>query len=144
LQKKGHFLFDHQPLYNSYTLASMQPISFQARDGLIIHGYLTLPCTYENKKIPLVLRVHGGPWERTDWGLNPEVQWLASRGYAVLQVDYRESIGYGKAFVHAGDKQWGRAMQNDLTDAVKWAINSGIADPQCIAIMVAHMEDMQH
>ena len=134
VQKKGTFLFDHQPLYKHYTLSAMQPITYQARDGLTIHAYLTLPCTYKGEKVPLVLRVHGGPWERTEWGLNPEGQWFASRGYAVLQVDYRGSTGYGKAFVHAGDKQWGRSMQNDLTDAVHWAINSGIADPKHIAI----------
>lgn len=78
--------------------------------------------------------MHGGPWFRDAWGFNAEVQWLANRGYAVLQVNFRGSTGYGKAFVNAGDKQWGRAMQNDLTDAVHWAISKEIADPKKIAI----------
>ena len=133
-QKKGTFLFDNQPLYKQYVLSTMQPITYQARDGLTIHGYLTLPCTYKDEKLPLVLDVHGGPQLRDNWGFDPEVQWLANRGYAVLQVNYRGSTGYGKRFMHAGDKQWGRAMQDDLTDAVGWAIESGIADPKRIAI----------
>jgi len=82
----------------------------------------------------MVLNVHGGPWARDAWGYNPEVQWMANRGYAVLQVNYRGSTGFGKEFLHAGDKEWGRKMQDDLTDAVKWAIDEGYADPQKVAI----------
>jgi dipeptidyl aminopeptidase/acylaminoacyl peptidase len=134
------FLFDHQPQLNNYTLAAMEPIQFTARDGLTIHGYLTLPVQDKNQeqpadtKVPLVLLVHGGPWLRNGWGYNSEVQFLASRGYAVLQVNYRGSTGYGKAFLNAGFKEWGRNMQHDLTDAVQWAIQEGIADPEKVAI----------
>jgi dipeptidyl aminopeptidase/acylaminoacyl peptidase len=134
------FLFEHQPILKKYILASMEPIEFKARDGLTIHGYLTYPCSDKkssnDKKtnLPLVLDVHGGPWTRDSWGYNPEVQWLANRGYAVLQVNFRGSKGYGKAFLNAGNKQWGKAMQDDLTDAVHWAIDKGIADPKKVAI----------
>jgi dipeptidyl aminopeptidase/acylaminoacyl peptidase len=88
----------------------------------------------DQKNLPLVLNVHGGPWARDAWGYNPEVQWMANRGYAVLQVNFRGSTGFGKTFLHAGDKEWGRAMQNDLTDAVQWAIDNGYADPEKVAI----------
>ena len=137
--KKKTFLFDHQPVLKQYTLSSMNPISFHARDGLLIHGYLIYPCgavtDEQRKNLPLVLDVHGGPWARDVWGFSDEVQWLANRGYAVLQVNYRGSTGYGKNFLNAGNKQWGiGAMQHDLTDAVHWAINQGIADPKKVAI----------
>lgn len=128
------FLFDHQPIFKKYELMPMEPIEFKARDGLLIHGYLTYPCGSEKTNLPLVLDVHGGPWSRDAWGFNTEVQWLANRGYAVLQVNYRGSTGYGKAFVNSSFKQWGRAMQDDLTDAVHWAIDKGIADPKRVAI----------
>ena len=128
------FLFNHLSTYNDYTLSPMLPIEFKARDGLTIHGYLTYPCGEQKTNLPLVLDVHGGPWSRDMWGFNPEVQWLANRGYAVLEINYRGSSGYGKAFLNAGNKQWGKAMQDDLTDAVHWAINAGIADPKKIAI----------
>lgn len=132
------FLFDAQPSLKKYKLSSMEPISFSARDGLIVHGYLTYPCCknacIDKKNLPLVVMVHGGPWFRDAWGFNAEVQWLANRGYAVLQVNFRGSTGYGKAFLNAGDKQWGRAMQDDITDAVHWAINQKIANPSKIAI----------
>jgi len=114
-------------------LVPMEPISFAARDGLTIHGYLSLPYNWEAPG-PMVLNVHGGPWTRDYWGLNPEVQWLANRGYAVLQVNYRGSAGYGKEFLNAGNREWGGMMQDDLTDAVNWAIAEGIADPERIAI----------
>lgn len=132
--KEKRFIFYHQPIYNEYKLAHMEPIKFQSRDGLLIHGYLAYPCGSEKKNLPLVLNVHGGPWSRDTWGFSSEVQWLANRGYAVLQVNYRASVGYGKAFKDAGNKQWGKAMQDDLTDAVQWAIDQGIADPKRIAI----------
>ncbi|WP_371246178.1 prolyl oligopeptidase family serine peptidase [Mycoplasmopsis agassizii] len=114
-------------------LTKMKPISFKARDGLTIHGYLTLP---KNQKgpYPLILNVHGGPWVRDSWGYDSETQFFANRGYAVLQVNYRISVGYGKKFFLAGWKQWGLAMQDDLTDATYWAIEQGYAIKDKIAI----------
>ncbi len=128
------FLFDNQPDLNKYTLATMQPISFTSRDGLTVHGYLTLPQTQNKTNLSMVLDVHGGPWGRDGWGYNPEAQWFANRGYACLQVNFRGSTGYGKDFLNAGNKEWGRNMHNDLVDAVHWAIEQGIADPQKVAI----------
>ena len=97
--------------------------------------YLTLPAGAGRKNLPLVLYVHGGPWVRDAWGYDPTAQWLANRGYACLQVNFRGSTGFGKKFLHLGDLQWGGTMQDDLTDAVKWAIQQGIADPKRVAIM---------
>ena len=128
------FLFDNQPALNEYTLAAMEPISFTSRDGLTVHGYLTLPPGEERRNLPLVLNVHGGPWARDDWGYRPDVQWFANRGYACLQVNYRGSTGYGKAFMNAGNKEWGGKMHNDLVDAVNWAVERGIADPKKVSI----------
>jgi dipeptidyl aminopeptidase/acylaminoacyl peptidase len=128
------FLFDNQPELNKYTLANMQPIEFTARDGLIIHGYLTLPVGEQQTNLPMVLNVHGGPWGRDTWGYDPETQWFTNRGYASLQVNFRGSAGYGKEFLNAGDREWGRNMHNDLIDAVNWAVQQGIADPKRIAI----------
>src|SRR5579859_2411927 len=128
------FLFDNQPDLNKYTLATIQPISFTSRDGLTIHGYLTLPQAQNKTNLSMVLDVHGGPWGRNGWGYNPEAQWFANRGYACLQVNFRGSTGYGKDFLNAGNKEWGRNMHNDLVDAVHWAIEQGIADPQKVAI----------
>lgn len=116
-------------------MAPMQPVTFKARDGLTIHAYLTLPLGREPKKLPLILHPHGGPYGiRDHWGFIPEVQFYANRGYAVLQVDYRGSGGYGNHFEKIGWKKWGLEMQNDLTDAVKWAIAQGIADPDRVVI----------
>ncbi|MBL9202263.1 MAG: S9 family peptidase [Opitutaceae bacterium] len=116
-------------------LNPMKPIRYQARDGLEVHGYLTLPRGAEGKKVPLIMHPHGGPFGvRDSWGFDPDVQFLASRGYAVLQANYRGSGGYGRDFINKGRHQWGRAMQDDLTDAVQWAIAQGIADPKRIAI----------
>ncbi|HLZ57503.1 MAG TPA: S9 family peptidase [Ktedonosporobacter sp.] len=128
------FLFDNQPDLSNYTLAHVTPISFTARDGLTVHGYLTLPVGEQQTNLPLVLNVHGGPWGRNTWGYNPEAQWLANRGYACLQVNFRGSTGYGKDFLNAGDKEWGRNMHNDLVDAVQWAVQQGAADPKKVAI----------
>ncbi len=132
--RKASFLFDNQPDLNKYTLATMEPISFTSRDGMTVHGYLTLPPGKGRTNLPTVLDVHGGPWGRDAWGYNPEGQWFANRGYACLQVNFRGSTGYGKDFLNAGDKEWGRDMHNDLVDAVHWAIEQGIADPQKVAI----------
>jgi dipeptidyl aminopeptidase/acylaminoacyl peptidase len=128
------FLFDNQPDLSKYTMASMQPIAFTSRDGLTVHGYLTLPSGTDAKNLPMVLNVHGGPWARDGWGYNPEAQWFANRGYACLQVNFRGSTGYGKNWLNAGDHEWGRNMHNDLVDAVEWAIAQGTADPEKVAI----------
>ena len=136
--KKMEFLFYDRPALTQYSLAPMQPISFTSRDGLTIHGYLTCPQGKQHKNLPLVLFVHGGPWERDVWGfnvpINAQAQLLANRGYACLQVNFRGSAGYGKKFLNAGDKEWGGKMQNDLIDAVNWAVKEGIADKHKIAI----------
>lgn len=132
--KKSKFLFTARPKLEKYALASIKPIKLKARDGLTLHGYLTLPVGLPAKKLPMVLNVHGGPWGRDFWGYNGEVQWLANRGYACLQINFRGSTGYGKKFLNAGDREWGGKMHTDLIDAVNWAIKSGIADPKRIAI----------
>jgi dipeptidyl aminopeptidase/acylaminoacyl peptidase len=112
----------------------MKPIEYQSRDGLTIHGYLTLPLGREAKNLPAVVNPHGGPWARDTWGFNPEVQFLANRGYAVLQMNFRGSTGYGRKFWEASFKQWGQKMQDDITDGVQWLVKQGIADPKRIAI----------
>ena len=132
--QKATFLFDNQPELNKYTLATIEPISFTSRDGLTIHGYLTLPQGEQKTDLPMVLNVHGGPWGRDAWGYRPDAQWFANRGYACLQVNFRGSTGYGKNFLNAGDREWGRNMHNDLVDAVQWAIDKGITDPKKVAI----------
>jgi dipeptidyl aminopeptidase/acylaminoacyl peptidase len=133
--KSSTLLFSNQPELEELALASMQPISFEARDGLTIHGYLTTPVGVEPKNLPTVLLVHGGPWARDTWGYSPIVQWLANRGYGVLQVNFRGSTGYGKAFINAGNRQWAATMHDDLIDAVNWLSKQGIADPEKVAIM---------
>jgi dipeptidyl aminopeptidase/acylaminoacyl peptidase len=116
-------------------LTFRRPISYPARDGLIVHGYLTLPRDHDGRNLPLVLHPHGGPFGvRDTWGFDGDAQFLASRGYAVLQPNFRGSGGYGRDFINRGRQQWGRAMQDDLTDGVKWAIAQGIADPARVAI----------
>lgn len=130
----GRLLFDARPDLRSYTLAPMEPISFQARDGLTIHGYITFPPGYERRSLPMVLNVHGGPWVRDVWGYDGNAQWLANRGYICLQVNYRGSTGYGKNFLNAGNREWGGKMHDDLVDAVNWAVAQGYADPDRVAI----------
>ena len=116
-------------------MVDMKPISYKARDGLLIQGYLTLPKDAEGKAIPLIVHPHGGPYGPRDiWGWNPEVQFLANRGYAVLQMNFRGSGGYGNKFEVGAWKQWGLQMQDDISDAVKWAIDKGIADPKRVCI----------
>ncbi|MFZ5787863.1 MAG: prolyl oligopeptidase family serine peptidase [Acidobacteriota bacterium] len=133
--KKGEFLFSNQPDLAKYTLAPMKPVVITARDGFELVSYLTLPVGAEAKNLPLVLNVHGGPWARDGWGYDPEAQWFANRGYATLQVNFRGSTGFGKKFLNAGNGQWGvGTMQHDLTDAVKWAIDKGIADAKKVCI----------
>jgi len=132
--RKGTLLFVQQPRLEGLALAPMKPVTFESRDGLVVHGYLTLPVGAPPKGLPLVLFVHGGPWHRDAWGFNPTVQWLANRGYAVLQVNFRGSTGYGKKFLNAGNKQWGKKMHEDLVDAVRWAVKEGYADPAKVAV----------
>jgi dipeptidyl aminopeptidase/acylaminoacyl peptidase len=134
--REARFLFSHQPALEDYTLATMEPFTVTARDGLILHGYLTWPTTAPEFRadLPMVLNVHGGPWARDTWGYHPEAQWLANRGYLCVQVNYRSSTGYGKAFIHAGDREWGAAMHDDLVDTVAWAVGQGYADPARVAI----------
>jgi dipeptidyl aminopeptidase/acylaminoacyl peptidase len=127
-------LFSHRPELEQYRLAKMQPIEFTARDGMKIFGYLTLPADKEPKNLPLVLNVHGGPWARDTWGFDPEAQWLANRGYAVLQINFRGSTGYGKAYVNAGDREWAGKMHTDLLDGVNWAVEQGYVDPKKVCI----------
>ena len=132
--RSARLLFYTRPDLARYTLAPMEPISFETRDGLTIHGYLTLPVGTSAQQLPLVLDVHGGPWHRDVWGYHPEAQWLANRGYACLQINFRGSTGYGKTFLNAGNREWGGRMHDDLVDAVRWAVDRGIADPDRLAI----------
>jgi dipeptidyl aminopeptidase/acylaminoacyl peptidase len=115
-------------------MSFMKPIEYKARDGLTIHGYLTLPNGKEPKNLACIVNPHGGPWARDEWGYSPEVQFLANRGYCVLQMNFRSSTGYGRKFWEAGFGQWGLKMQDDITDGVKWLIASGVADPKRIGI----------
>ncbi|HEX3541440.1 MAG TPA: S9 family peptidase [Acidimicrobiales bacterium] len=128
-------LFDHQPALLEYPLANMEPFTFATTDGLVIYGYLTFPLDVERVNLPTVLLVHGGPWHRDVWGYNAEAQWLANRGYLVIQVNFRGSTGYGKEFVNIANKQWGGTMHADLLDAVQWAVDRRYADPERVAIM---------
>lgn len=127
-------LHEISPWLDSENLAEMKPITYKSRDGLTINGYLTVPKGAEAKNLPVVINPHGGPWARDVWRFNPEAQFLANRGYAVLQMNFRGSTGYGKKFLEASYKQWGQTMQNDITDGVNWLIEEGIADPDRVAI----------
>jgi len=133
-RRQGRFLFVQRPELSRFELASMEPFSFTARDGLTIHGYATFPPGADRSGLPTVLNVHGGPWHRDAWGFDPEAQWFANRGYLCIQVNFRGSTGYGKAFVNAGDREWGAKMQDDLTDAVAFVVAQGWADPSRVAI----------
>lgn len=130
-------LFSHLPALADHPLAPMEPFAFRARDGLLVHGYLTFPRDVPRVGLPAVVLVHGGPWDRDRWGLSVEAQWLADRGYVCVQVNFRGSTGYGKAFLAAGDKQWGRAMQDDLADAVDHLVGLGAVDPRRVGIFGA-------
>ena len=127
-------LGDIAPWLPQEQMAAMKPIEYKSRDGLTIHGYLTLPNGRDAKNLPIVVNPHGGPWHRDAWGWNPEVQMLANRGYAVLQMNFRGSTGYGRKFWEASFRQWGRSMQDDITDGVQYLIKQGIADPKRICI----------
>jgi len=130
-------LFATRPELAGHRLAPMRSEVLRARDGLKLVSYLTLPAGLERPQspLPMVLLVHGGPWARDEYGFDPSHQWLADRGYAVLSVNFRGSTGFGKAFVNAGDLEWGRKMHDDLIDAVEWAVAEGIADRGRVAIM---------
>ena len=130
-------IVDVSPWIDENEMAHVIPVEYTTRDGLNIHGYLTLPKGYTMetaKNLPVVVNPHGGPWARDGWGFNPEIQFLANRGYAVFQMNFRGSTGYGKAFWEASFKKWGREMQDDITDGTLWLIEKGIADPERIAI----------
>lgn len=133
-EKKLIHLSEVNPLLKEEEMAEMKPITYKSRDGLSIHGYLTLPKNTKAENLPVVINPHGGPWHRDVWGFNPEVQLLADRGYAVLQMNFRGSIGYGRKFWESSFKQWGMKMQDDISDGVQWLIDEGIADPERIAI----------
>lgn len=128
------FLYRPRPWLKPESLVEMKPIEFKSGDGLIVHGYLSLPKGVEPKNLPTVEVVHGGPWARDDWGYDPESQFLANRGFAVLQVNYRGSTGYGKKFLHAGDLEWGGKMLDDLVDGVNWAVAQGYSDQSRLGI----------
>ncbi len=127
-------LVDISPWLIEEDMAEMKAVEYQSRDGLTIHGYLTLPKSANQSLLPTVILPHGGPWTRNIWGFNPEVQMLADKGYAVFQMNFRGSSGYGRAFKEASFKEWGKKMQDDITDGVTWLKEQGIADPERIAI----------
>ncbi|MBK1612744.1 S9 family peptidase [Rubrivivax gelatinosus] len=127
-------LADAAPWIKSEQMAEMKPVSYTARDGLQIPAYLTLPAGREAKNLPCVVNPHGGPWARDSWGFNPEVQFLANRGYCVLQMNFRGSTGFGRQFWEASFGQWGLKMQDDISDGAKWLVAQGIADPKRIGL----------
>ena len=145
-REPGHtYLYDHEtgestllfrpfPHLNPEQLAPMTPVTITSRDGLDLHSLLTLPVGVEPSRLPMVLLVHGGPWARDWWRFDPEVQLLANRGYAVLQVNFRGSTGFGKAFVKAAIGEFAGKMHDDLIDAVNWAVEQGYADPERVGI----------
>ncbi len=140
--KKANFLFTNRHRLEGQPLAKLHPVVIKARDGLDLVSYLTLPVWADRdgdgkttSTLPMVLYVHGGPWSRDSWGLNPTHQWLANRGYAVLSVNYRGSTGLGKNFTNAGNHEWAGKMHDDLIDVVNWAVTEKIADPSKVAIM---------
>ncbi len=139
--KKATFAFSTKKALETQPLQPMKPVIIKSRDGHDLVSYLTLPAECQpnaqgkpERPVPLVLNVHGGPWGRDSWGLDPEAQWLANRGYACLQVNFRSSTGFGKDFINAGNREWSRKMHDDLIDAVNWAVKEGIADKDKVAI----------
>ena len=122
------------PWLNEENMSEMKPVKYMSRDGLTINGYLTLPKGTNGKNLPVVVNPHGGPWARDNWGYKSEIQFLANRGFAVFQMNFRGSTGYGREFWEKSFKEWGKSMQDDITDGVNWLIDEGIADPDRIAI----------
>lgn len=133
-KKRASLLFSGRPELDKTTLSKVKPISFSARDGVLLQGYLTVPSGLEAKNLPMVVAVHAGPWARDGFLMSNDAQWLANRGYAVLQVNYRGSAGFGKAHLRAGDKEWGGKMLEDLVDAKNWAVADGVADSRRVGI----------
>ncbi len=134
-EKSGlKFMTESRPWVKPEEMAEIKSIEFKARDGLVLQGYLTLPPGSDGKNLPTVVHPHGGPWARDGWGYNPAIQFLASRGYAVLQVNFRGSTGFGMEHFLASRKQWGQNMQTDVTDALQWAVEQGITDPDRVCI----------
>ena len=140
-ERRAKFLFADKPGLEALPLVRMHPEIIESRDGLELVGYLTLPPQTDpdgdarpDAPLPMVLSVHGGPWSRDSWGYDSEHQWLANRGYAVLSVNFRGSTGFGKALVNAGNNEWGGRMLDDLIDAVNWAVEERVADPERVAI----------
>jgi dipeptidyl aminopeptidase/acylaminoacyl peptidase len=127
-------LAEINPKIPAADMAPQKPVSYRSRDGLTINGYLTLPVGREPKDLACVVHPHGGPWARDVWGYNPEVQFLANRGYCVLQLNFRGSTGYGRQFWEASFGQWGLKMQDDITDGVQWLIQQGVADAKRVGI----------
>ncbi len=130
-------MFTAIPALENYQLAEVQPVEIMSRDGMILPSYLTMPEAefYGEGPYPTIMYVHGGPWARDYYGYEPFAQLFANRGFAVLQVNFRGSTGFGKAFVTAANKQWGQNMQNDITDGVNWAVENGVADPDRVVIL---------
>ncbi|CAN0605748.1 unnamed protein product, partial [Ectocarpus sp. 12 AP-2014] len=141
VKKEAEFLFVSNSLLDKEPLAKMYPVVIKSRDGMDLVCYITIPRWLDNGKgvplapVPMVLNVHGGPNVRDSWGYRADAQWLANRGYATINVNYRGSTGFGKDFINAGDGQWARKMQDDLEDAVNWAIENKIAIKGKVAIM---------
>ena len=141
-EREAQFLFTNRKALEGLPLVKVHPVTIQARDGLDLVCYYSLPLEADPHQIgttpvslPMALLVHGGPWARDSWGYNPVYQLLANRGYAVLSVNFRGSTGFGKNFINAANHEWGGKMHNDLIDALHWAIDQGIADPERVAIM---------
>jgi dipeptidyl aminopeptidase/acylaminoacyl peptidase len=133
--KKPTYLFNNNSKLETAKLAQTEAVEFTAKDGLTVRGYLTRPVGVESKKQPTILLVHGGPWARDTWGYNPIVQWLANRGYNVLQVNFRGSTGYGKKFLNAGNREWAGKMHQDLLDGIDYFAKQGAIDPKQVGIM---------
>lgn len=132
--RRNALLFDSRPDLSQYTLVQMDARVIQTSDNEDMIVYMSLPHGIKTEKLPFVLNVHGGPWARDEWGFNPTHQFFTNRGYGCLSVNFRGSTGLGKRWTNLGDKQWGATMQQDLTDAVQWAIKEGFADPERVAI----------
>lgn len=128
------FIAKSMPWIDKNKMSPMIPIEFKARDGLLISGYLTVPANSDGKNLPLIVNPHGGPNARDYWGYNPEHQLFASRGYAVLSMNFRGSTGYGRKHLNSANKQWGKKMQDDVTDSVNWAVEQGIANKDKVCI----------
>ncbi|HMA61916.1 MAG TPA: S9 family peptidase [bacterium] len=134
-KKATQLLYKSRPKLKSKHLANMKALRYEARDGREIPAYLTLPRGVRHENLPVIMLIHGGPWARDNWGYNPYAQFLANRGYAVMQPNFRGSSGFGKDFLNAGNKEWGTgAMQDDISDGVKYLIDKGYADPDKVAI----------